>query len=170
MPIRDRARGGRSWDGQAVNAERLAVRPWIRHALVYRVGAGVLSDLAGGAVFGAIMHLSGALVTVAKLVDGQSVLVGWAVHLAISAFVGLTFGIVLGAFARGPIMCVLLGVLYGWLWWIIGGLTLMPLRLGMGLFVFNADAFMSLAGHVAYGLALGAVYAFLTPAQSIDTS
>jgi hypothetical protein len=29
----------------------------------------------------------------------------------------------------------------------------------MGLVAFNSDAFVSLAGHLAYGLATGAVYA-----------
>ncbi len=71
VPIRYRAGDGSSWDVRAVDAKQAVARPWLGHALVYRVGAGVLSGLAGGARFGVIMQVSGALVMVAKLVDGQ---------------------------------------------------------------------------------------------------
>jgi hypothetical protein len=132
-------------------------------AITCRIGSGVIAGLAGGVVFGAMMHLTGALVLVARLVDGQSVLIGWAVHLAIATFVGVTFALVVGPAARFPAVAVLLGGAYGWLWWVLGGLTLMPLRLGMGLFVFNADAWRSLVGHLAYGLVLGGVYYLVPP-------
>jgi hypothetical protein len=139
-----------------------ATRGWW-HGLTCRIGSGVIAGLAGGLVFGAMMHVSGALPLVARLVDGQSVLVGWAVHLAIAAFVGITFGLVVGAPPRFLPATVLLGGAYGWFWWVLGGLTLMPLRLGMGLFVFNADAFRSLAGHLAFGFVLGAVFHLVPP-------
>jgi hypothetical protein len=133
-----------------------AMRGW-RDTVTCRIGTGVIAGLAGGLVFGAIMHLTGALLMVARLVDGQSVLIGWAVHLAIAAFVGVTFALIGGAAPKVLAVSVLLGGAYGWLWWVLGGLTLMPLRLGTGLFVFNADAWRSLAGHLAYGVVLGAV-------------
>jgi hypothetical protein len=47
----------------------------------------------------------------------------------------------------------------------LGGLTLMPLRLGTGLFVLNADAWKSLAGHLAFGFVLGTSYAFVNPTR-----
>jgi hypothetical protein len=137
-----------------------------RTGLVCRIGSGVVAGLAGGVVFGIIMHATGALVMVARLVDGQSVLVGWAVHLAISAFVGITFAVLMGEASRVLAVSVVFGAVYGWLWWVLGGLTLMPLRLSMGLFVFNADAWKSLAGHVAYGLVLGTTYGLVNPARA----
>ena len=133
----------------------------LREALVARTGAGVLAGLAGGVVFGALMHLTGALTSVARLVEGDSLFVGWAVHMAIASFVGITFGLLFGPAARAPALTVVLGTVYGWIWWVLGGLTLMPLRLGQGLFVFNADAFKSLVGHLAYGLTAGAAFALL---------
>ncbi len=133
----------------------------LREALVVRTGAGVLAGLAGGVIFGALMHATGALIDVARLVDGNSLFVGWAVHMAIASFVGITFGLLFGAAARAPALTVVLGVAYGWLWWVLGGLTLMPLRLGAGLFVFNADALKSLVGHLAYGVTAGAALALL---------
>lgn len=137
--------------------------PGWRQAMTCRIGSGVVAGLAGGVVFGIMMHLSGALLMVARLVDGQSVLIGWAVHMAISAFVGTTFALIVHPVPRILAVSVLLGGGYGWLWWVLGGLTLMPLRLGMGLFVFNADAWRSLAGHLAYGLVLGAVFHLVRP-------
>lgn len=43
----------------------------------------------------------------------------------------------------------------------LGGLTLMPLQLGLGLFVLDTAAWQSLAGHLAYGLPLGVIYALV---------
>jgi uncharacterized membrane-anchored protein YhcB (DUF1043 family) len=38
----------------------------------------------------------------------------------------------------------------------------MPARLGMGVFTFNTMAWLSLVGHLVYGLALGIVFALLS--------
>ncbi|WP_319460330.1 hypothetical protein [Micromonospora sp. RTP1Z1] len=131
--------------------------------LVCRVGAGVIGGLAGGVVFGVMMQALGMLPMVARLVDGESVLVGWGVHLAISAFVGTTYALIFGALAEVLVASAVLGVLYGAFWWVLGGLTLMPLRLGLGMFVLNSAAWQSLAGHLAYGLVLGLAYALVIP-------
>jgi hypothetical protein len=55
----------------------------------------------------------------------------------------------------------LIGLAYGLVWWVVGGLLVMPARLGMEVFVFDTTAWRSLAGHLAYGLVLGVVYAAL---------
>jgi hypothetical protein len=80
--------------------------------------------------------------------------------------VGATFALIVHPVPSLLAVSVVLGGGYGWLWWVLGGLTLMPLRLGMGLFVFNADAWRSLAGHLAYGLVLGAVFHLVRPAAT----
>jgi hypothetical protein len=124
-----------------------------------RIGAGGAGGVVGGAVFGILMQLTGALPVVANLVDKESVAAGWAVHMGIAVATGLGYALLFGFFAEGLAISAILGVFYGIIWWVLGGLTLMPLRLGLGLFVFDAAAWQSLAGHVAYGLALGLVYA-----------
>jgi hypothetical protein len=124
-----------------------------------RIGAGVAGGLAGGALFGVLMQATGAIPVVASLVDQESIAVGWAVHLGISVAVGATFAIIFGFFAEGVSISMVLGAFYGIIWWVLGGLTLMPMRLGLGLFVFDDTAWQSLAGHLAYGLALGLIYA-----------
>lgn len=127
--------------------------------LVARVGAGMVGGQAGGVVFGILMQVTGMLSLVAGLVGHESLLVGWAVHMAIAVFVGATYALLFGLAALVPVLAAALGLFYGLVWWLLGGLTLLPLRLGLGLFVFDATAWQGLAGHVGYGLVLGLVYA-----------
>lgn len=129
--------------------------------VVARVGAGVAGGLAGGVVFGILMQVTGVIPMVAQLIGYDSMLVGWAVHMAIAAVVGVTYALLFGWFAVVMSISTLMGTFYGLVWWVLGGLTLMPLRLGMGLFVFDSAAWQSLVGHVAYGLVLGAAYPLL---------
>lgn len=127
--------------------------------LFARMLAGVAGGLAGGVVFGILMQLTGIISAVAQLVDQESIVVGWAVHMSISVFVGITYALLFGMPALAGSISSVLGVFYGMVWWVLGGLTLMPLRLGMGLFVLDTTAWQSLAGHVAYGLVLGVGFA-----------
>lgn len=123
-----------------------------------RLVAGVAGGLAGGVVFGVLMQVTGVIPDVAALVGRDSILVGWAVHMSIAAFVGTTYALLFGWFAVVLSISTLMGAFYGLVWWVLGGLTLMPLRLGMGLFVLDSAAWQSLVGHVAYGLVLGAAH------------
>jgi hypothetical protein len=129
-----------------------------------RLVSGVAGGLAGGVVFGVLMQMTGVIPLVAQLVGRESPVVGWAVHMSIAVFVGVTYALIFGLFAVTASISGVLGIIYGLVWWVLGGLTLMPLRLGMGLFVFNIAAWQSLAGHLAYGLALGVVYAVVAGA------
>lgn len=134
-------------------------RPGLVASLLGRLAAGVAGGLAGGVVFGVLMQLTGTIPMVARLVDQESLVVGWAVHMSIAVFVGVTYALIFGLFSVALSLSIALGVFYGLVWWVLGGLTLMPLRLGLGLFVFDTAAWQSLAGHIAYGFALGVGYA-----------
>ncbi len=122
---------------------------------------GVLGGLAGGVVFGVLMTVMGMMPMVAMLVGSESVAVGWVVHLAISAFIGAVFGVLLAArvtsFAAGAV----LGLVYGVAWWVLGPLLIMPAQMGMPLFTVDAMAVNSLVGHLLFGLVLGVVVAGL---------
>jgi hypothetical protein len=137
--------------------------PAVGPGLFGRLVAGVAGGLAGGVVFGVLMQMTGAIPMVAALVDQESMAVGWAVHLSIAVFVGVTFALLFGVVAVTLSMSTALGVFYGLMWWVLGGLTLLPLRLGLGLWVFDTAAWQSLAGHIAYGLTLG--FGYLLAAQ-----
>ena len=134
-------------------------------ALPARVAAGIAGGLAGGVVFGILMQAWGMLPMVAMLVDSESVAVGWLVHLLISALFGAIFAVLFGRWAATATSAVGIGLAYGVLWWILGALLIMPAWLGMTEMVFkvNTTAWRSLAGHLAYGLLLGLVYALARP-------
>lgn len=129
---------------------------------VGRLAAGVVGGLVGGVMFGILMQMMDMIPMVAMLVDSTSVAVGWLVHLAISAFIGASFAVLLGRLASGWASGAGLGMAYGVVWWVLGALLLMPARLGMDVFVLNKIAWQSLMGHLIYGLLLGLVFAALT--------
>lgn len=125
------------------------------------LNACLMGGVAGGLVFGAMMAMMGMMAMIAKLVGSDSVVVGWLVHLIISAIIGLTFAWWFGgkvdSFAAGAKY----GLLQGFIWWILGPLVVMPLMLGMGIQINNALAtnnLLSLMGHLIYGIILGLVF------------
>ena len=134
-------------------------------ALPGRLAYGVAGGLAGGVVFGLLMQMMGMIPMVAMLVGTEAVAVGWLVHLAISAFIGATFGLLLGAWAGRVLPGALLGMGYGVVWWVLGALVIMPAQLGMPVFMFNTTAWQSLMGHLLYGLVLGLGFATLAHRQ-----
>jgi uncharacterized membrane protein YagU involved in acid resistance len=125
------------------------------------LAAGVAGGLSGGIIFGMLMQMMGMLPMVAMLVGSKSTTVGWGVHLAISAFIGVTYAILFARWATRPATSLLLGMGYGVLWWVLGPLLIMPARLGMELFMFNAMTGQSLMGHLIYGAVLGLVYGLI---------
>ena len=115
--------------------------------------AGALAGIGGGLVFGAIMGMMGMLPMVGMLVRQENAVVGFIVHLAISAFIGGVFGVFAARFT-GAGATAMAGVVNGVVWWVLGALLLMPLFLGMNEMVFRIGQpqWMSLVGHVIYGL------------------
>lgn len=126
-------------------------------ATTHRAVYGVLGGLAGGIVFGLLMAMMDMIGMVAELVGSSSAAVGWIVHLAISAFIGASFAVLLGSFAKTLVPAALVGMGYGVVWWVLGALLLMPAQLGMPVFELNTTAWQSLMGHLLFGLVLGVV-------------
>ena len=123
---------------------------------------GGIGGIVGGLVFGALMIAAGALPRVASLVGSSDPPVGFLVHMAISLFIGATYGLIFSTVNRAPRRALSTGTLYGFVWWIVGGLALMPFFLRMPLQFANAlspDNLGGLAGHLIFGFALGATYA-----------
>ena len=122
---------------------------------------GVYGGLAGGVVFGVLMAMMGMLPLIGNMVGIPSVWVGFLVHLVISATIGGSFAVLLSASGlRGGVGS---GLAYGFMWWILGPLTLMPFLMGMGLGVnWNVtaagQALPSLVGHLIFGAILGVTY------------
>ncbi|HZD57227.1 MAG TPA: hypothetical protein VE136_10915 [Anaerolineales bacterium] len=124
------------------------------------ITSGAIAGLAGGLVFGTLMAMTGFLPMVGMLIRVQNALVGFVVHMAISAFIGAVYGLVAGRFALTWTNAVIGGIANAAVWWLLGALTLMPVFLGMTqmIFVIGTDQWMSLLGHILYGLVTAFVF------------
>jgi hypothetical protein len=141
-----------------------------------KVLAGAVAGLIAGFLFGLMMQVMQApapdgtkvpmMAMVAQVVGSSSLLVGWLYHLFNSAVIGASFGWLFGRANRMD-QALLLGSVYGVLWWVLGGLILMPLALGMPPFAplrmepMRPVALGSLMGHVLYGVVLGGSFMWL---------
>jgi hypothetical protein len=141
------------------------------------VTAGIVAGLIAGLVFGVMMTIMHAptpdggsvpmMGMVAQVVGSSSLAVGWLYHLFNSAVIGGLFGWILGNRIGGYGTGTGWGAGYGVLWWVLGGLILMPMFLGMPAFaplempMMRLVAFGSLVGHVVYGVILGTSFVAL---------
>jgi hypothetical protein len=140
--------------------------------------SGALAGVIAGLVFGIMMQLMRAptpegaevpmMAMVAQVVRSSSLVVGWIYHLFNSAVIGAIFGWLLGDRMADHVgRAAAWGAGYGVVWWVLGGLILMPLALGMPAFAplqmapMRPVALGSLLGHVLYGLVLGTAFGWL---------
>lgn len=143
-----------------------------------RLVAGIVGGLIAGVVFGMMMQMMMAptpeggqmpmINMVGMIVGSPTAVAGWLYHLFNSAVIGAIFAWVLGRRSYTYGSGVAWGAGYGFLWWILGGLILMPVFLGMPAFAplmmppMRMVAMGSLIGHLIYGLILGAAYVAMT--------
>jgi uncharacterized membrane protein YagU involved in acid resistance len=122
--------------------------------------AGAIAGLVGGLVFGIMMGMMNMLPMVGMLVRQENAMVGFVVHMAISAILGAIYGIVIGRFPNNATTVLIGGIVNGVVWWILGALVLMPLFLGMTqmVFVIGQAQWMSLLGHLIFGLVTAFVF------------
>lgn len=125
------------------------------------VAYGALAGLVGGLLFTVVMVLVGALPRVARMVGSESGSVGLVVHLIISVVIGVSYAVLFRRQSFDVLSGVGWGVSYGFFWWVLGDLTLLPALSGAPISWETATLaaeFPSLVGHLAYGAALGSVY------------
>lgn len=122
--------------------------------------AGAIAGLVGGAFFGMMMAMMGMLPMVAMLVGSQDPMIGFLVHMAISAAIGGVYGLVAGRLPQRYGVAALAGAVNGVIWWVLGALIMMPLMLGMSAMVLQIGEaqWMSLIGHLIFGVITGLVF------------
>jgi hypothetical protein len=122
--------------------------------------SGAIAGLAGGAVFGIMMGMMNMLPMVGMLVRQENAVFGFIVHMLISAVFGAIYGLIAGRFAINATNALIGGIVNGVVWWVLGALVLMPLMLGMAamVFVIGQSQWMSLLGHLIYGLVTSFVF------------
>lgn len=132
---------------------------------------GAAAGLVGGVGMGIWMSVSTpmadtAMITmVAGLLGSTNAVAGWLIHLSIALFAGITFGALLGQFAQRPAPAVILGLVYGSMWWSVGALWIMPANLGMPVFEWNDVTSSSLGAHLVFGLLAGLTFAAIAKAM-----
>jgi hypothetical protein len=129
---------------------------------------GGLMGLAGGIVgallFTIVMVGIGFLPNVASLVGMTSALAGFFVHLIIGILIGISYGLLFQRQAYSYGSGLAWGLAYGFLWWMVGQLTLffVILRQPVDWSLETVVAFYpSVVGHLLYGAGLGLFYQFL---------
>lgn len=125
-----------------------------------RIASGAIAGVVGGVVFGVLMAMMDTLPMVGMLIGVDNAVVGFLVHLVNSAVIGVVFGLLVWPFAGkiGPLLGA--GMVYGVAWWVLGALLIMPLWLSVTadpmmrdmVFHVGKDQWLSLVGHVLYGL------------------
>jgi hypothetical protein len=126
---------------------------------------GGIGGLAGGVIFGFWMAHKGMFSVIASMVGQSSAPLGLLMHLCISIGIGVSFGVLFSRLANGVIPSSVWGLMYGFVWWFLGPLTLMPVFMGMGVQWTGsavAGSLPSLLWHLIYGGVLGVSYAALT--------
>ena len=127
---------------------------------VSSIVAGAIAGLGGGVVFGMLMAMMGTLPMVAMLVKSQSAIVGFIVHMVISAGIGGLYGLIASRLPKTTGTAIVAGAVNGVIWWVLGALILMPIMLGMAQMVFQIGQtqWFSLMGHVIYGVVTGLLF------------
>lgn len=130
-------------------------------ALVANAQLGAVAGLVGGSVFGVQMATGGMLPMIANMVGSESVVVGFVLHMLISAVIGATYGIAAARLPQSLTVQVGAGFVYGLVWWVLGALIIMPLALGMGEMVLAVGEmqWMSFVGHGIFGILMGTIFA-----------
>lgn len=128
---------------------------------------GAIAGLGGGLIFGMLMALMGMLPMVGMLVGSESAVVGFIVHMAISAFIGAVYGLVAIRLPQTTGVAIGAGAVNGVVWWVLGALIMMPLMLGMGDMVLKigGDQWMSLMGHLIFGVVTALIFLRLSKRQ-----
>ncbi len=131
-------------------------------AIASQVEIGVVSGLFAGGIFGVQMLLAEMMPMIASMIGSDSIVIGFIIHMLISAVIGGTYGIIAARLPRTLLVQVAGGLIYGIVWWVLGALVIMPTVLGMGEMVLNVTpALGSLIGHSIFGIFMAVVYVLL---------
>ncbi len=131
---------------------------------LHTLSRGVVAGFVGGLMFTGIMVQTGVLTNVAGLARITSPVAGFFVHLLIANIIGASYGLLFRRQSYDVGSALGWGLSYGFIWWILGPLTLAPVFLGTTpewTAAVAAEAFPNLIGHLVYGSGLGLMFYFM---------
>lgn len=132
------------------------------------IQTGAIAALVGGGIFGVQMLVAGMMPMIASMVGSESVVIGFILHMLISAIIGATFGFIAPRLSQNLAVLTVGGFIWGLVWWVLGALVIMPLVLGMGEMVLVVGDMQlgSLIGHSIFGITMGVFYFILSALQA----
>jgi len=132
--------------------------------ILQSLGWGALAGFAGGIVSSPIMLRTGVLSKVAGIDTSFTNVRGLLLHLLVSAFIGMSFGLLFRNESTNLGAGVAWGWLFGLMWWYLGPMTLLPLAL-TGVCDWSTDAasalLPSMMGHLIFGAVTAYVFLLL---------
>ena len=121
---------------------------------------GAFSGFSAGIAAGVILHILWVLPALSLLVARPPTPgTGWVVHLLISVLAGALFGIVVRFIPKSRPGLVLAGIVAGFLVFVLGPLTLIPMAIGLvPQFPFIVKWLPVAAAYLVFGALLGAIH------------
>jgi hypothetical protein len=145
----------RLWVGFTKNSDPINREPeGPGSRVLHSVGYGAAASVVGGSLFTVVLLVTGSLQGMASIFGGSSLALGVVINMIVSAFIGMSYGLLFRHEAPDAGSAIAWGLVYGLLWWFIGPMTLLPILLG-GSFSWTtgtaASLLPSLIGHLIYG-------------------
>ena len=149
----------------------LVLLQWKRHSPVItehfgggNLIRGTLAGLLAGGLLGAALDAQSQLLAATAPLNGGSHLAAWLITLVIGLLAGVGFAVLYSNPPDGSGAGLIRGTVYGFLWWVVGALTLVPLLGGAGL-PWSVEGirpvFATLPGYLLFGAAVALFYQWL---------
>ena len=152
----------RLWVGLTRNSDPINRQPeGPGSRVLHSLGYGAAASVVGGSLFTVVLLVTGSLQDMAHIFGSSSLVLGVVINMIVSAFLGMSYGLLFHHEAPDAGSAIAWGFVYGMLWWFIGPMTLLPILLG-GSFSWTtetaASLLPSLVGHLIYGAATAVTF------------
>jgi hypothetical protein len=152
----------RLWVGFIKNSDPINRQPeGPGSRVLHSAGYGAAASVVGGSLFTVVLLVTGSLQDMAHIFGSSSLALGVVINMMVSAFLGMSYGLLFRHEAPDAGSAIAWGLVYGLLWWFIGPMTLLPILLG-GSFNWTtetaASLLPSLVGHLIYGAATAVTF------------
>lgn len=125
---------------------------------------GGLAGVLGAALLGAMLNSQDQLLAFAAMTHSDSRLIAWLITLLIGLLAGVAFALLYPSPTDGAGAGLVRGMVYGFFWWVVGGLTVVPLIAGAGL-TWPLDevrgVFVTLPGYLLFGAGVALFYQWI---------
>ena len=142
-----------------LRAERRTMR--LSATIVIR---GITAGLLAGWLLGLLLQSQHRLLEFGGVVSSRSTTLAWLVVLALGVLAGVAFAVLYPEASEGAGPSLIRGTVYGFLWWVLGSLTLLPLLTGhaLGWSIGAAQSEVpTLPAYLLFGAGLALVYQWL---------